>query len=152
MPGHDPISRFLDSVYSVLEAPVVFVREKIVEPNQQKYPWYHRQFRRVPTIDECYTDDYVCHYEANCQYSRDKLVDDEILSILRQRHEDCVLYNIEDRHVCDHLYEIYEQNAASYMAKHGDLGAYPNVRNAFMKQKHRMVWERRHGPVGSDIY
>lgn len=31
----------------------------------------------------------------------------------------------------------------------GDLGAYHNVKTAYMKQKHRMVWERRHGPVGS---
>lgn len=33
--------------------------------------------------------------------------------------------------------------------KYGDLGAYHNVRTAYMKQKHRMIWERRHGPVGS---
>lgn len=31
----------------------------------------------------------------------------------------------------------------------GDLGAYHNVKTAYMKQKHRMIWERRHGPVGS---
>lgn len=24
----------------------------------------------------------------------------------------------------------------------------PNSRNALMKQKHRMVWERRHGKIG----
>lgn len=33
----------------------------------------------------------------------------------------------------------------------GDLGAYGDVRAAYMKQKHRMVWERRHGPVGSGM-
>lgn len=31
----------------------------------------------------------------------------------------------------------------------GDLGAYHNVKSAYMKQKHRLIWERRHGPVGS---
>lgn len=46
--------------------------EKIVVPNQQSYPWYHQKFRRVPTIDECYTDDVVCYFEANCQYKRDR--------------------------------------------------------------------------------
>lgn len=30
----------------------------------------------------------------------------------------------------------------------GDLGYYHNVQSAYMKQKHRMIWERRHGPVG----
>lgn len=27
----------------------------------------------------------------------------------------------------------------------------PDVVHAFMKQKHRMIWERRHGPVGSGM-
>lgn len=33
----------------------------------------------------------------------------------------------------------------------GDIGPRPDVKDAFMKQKHRMVWERRHGPVGSGM-
>lgn len=33
----------------------------------------------------------------------------------------------------------------------GDLGAYGDVKTAFMKQKHRLIWERRHGPVGSGM-
>lgn len=31
------------------------------------------------------------------------------------------------------------------------MGIYTNVKNAYMKQKHRMIWERRHGPVGSGM-
>lgn len=31
----------------------------------------------------------------------------------------------------------------------GDLGYYGNVLTAYMKQKHRMIWERRHGKIGS---
>jgi len=31
------------------------------------------------------------------------------------------------------------------------MGIALNVRNAYMKQKHRMIWERRHGPVGSGM-
>ena len=30
----------------------------------------------------------------------------------------------------------------------GDMGAKANVLVAYMKQKHRLIWERRHGPVG----
>lgn len=33
----------------------------------------------------------------------------------------------------------------------GDLGAYGKSRACYFKQKHRMVWERRHGPVGSGM-
>lgn len=52
---------------------ICFAAEKIVEPNQKKYPWYHKQYRRVPTIDQCYTDDPVCDFEANAQFKRDRL-------------------------------------------------------------------------------
>lgn len=31
------------------------------------------------------------------------------------------------------------------------MGIGLNVKNAYMKQKHRMIWERRHGPVGSGM-
>ncbi|XP_063990726.1 NADH dehydrogenase [ubiquinone] 1 beta subcomplex subunit 10 [Diachasmimorpha longicaudata] len=146
------LEKFMWSVYETLEAPVVWFREKIMLPNRQHYPWYHRKFRRVPTMDECYTDDLVCHYEANCQYDRDKLVDDEILNILRSRYEDCCMYNPEDREVaCDHLYKIYEDAAAEWTAQHADLGPHPNVRDVLMKQKHRLIWERRHGEVGTGM-
>lgn len=33
----------------------------------------------------------------------------------------------------------------------GDLGAYADAQKAYMKQKHRLIWERRHGPVGSGV-
>lgn len=31
----------------------------------------------------------------------------------------------------------------------GDLGYYGTSLTAFMKQKHRLIWERRHGKIGS---
>lgn len=31
------------------------------------------------------------------------------------------------------------------------MGVGINAKNAYMKQKHRMIWERRHGPVGSGM-
>ena len=33
----------------------------------------------------------------------------------------------------------------------GDLPAKATAKNCLMKQKHRMIWERRHGPVGTGM-
>ncbi|KAF5306628.1 hypothetical protein FQA39_LY08817 [Lamprigera yunnana] len=142
----------MTNLFSLVDIPATLIKEKIVQPNQKEYPWYHQKFRRVPTIDQCYEDDPMCFFEANSQYKRDRLVDSEILSILRQRFEDCVIYETPD-HVekCKPLLDQYMENTGNWFSKYGDLGAYHNVRIAFMKQKHRMVWERRHGPVGSGM-
>lgn len=92
--------------------------ESVVKPNQQHYPWYHEQFRRVPTIDQCYTDDPVCIFEADQQFRRDKMVENEILSILRQRMEDCILYEAPD-HVekCAPLKEYYKKAEENWFTK-----------------------------------
>ncbi|CAH1109720.1 unnamed protein product [Psylliodes chrysocephalus] len=146
------VEKFFSSVNNVLEAPVIWVREKVIEPNQKQSAWYHQKFRRVPTIDQCYTDDIVCITEANLQFKRDKLVDSEILSILRERFEDCTLYEAPDHlEKCTPLMKQYEEAATNWFIKYGDLGAYGAAKAAYMKQKHRMIWERRHGPVGSGI-
>ncbi|CAH0564955.1 unnamed protein product [Brassicogethes aeneus] len=143
------VESFFTSVGNILESPVIWVREKIVEPNQKQYPWYHQKFRRVPTIDQCYEDDIVCQFEADAQYRRDKQVDSEVLTILRERFEDCALYEAPDHlEKCTPLLKQYEDATTNWFIKYGDLGAYHNAKTAFMKQKHRMVWERRHGPVG----
>lgn len=74
--------------------------------------------RRVPTIDQCYTDDVICMHEANWQWKRDKLVDNQILSLLRQRFEDCVAYEMPD-HVekCTPLFEYYRKNEDNWFSK-----------------------------------
>ncbi|XP_043282150.1 NADH dehydrogenase [ubiquinone] 1 beta subcomplex subunit 10 [Venturia canescens] len=150
-PSKNFVEAFLSAMYNFIDKPVTLFREKIVEPNQQHYPWYHQKFRRVPTVDECYSDDLVCIYEADQQYARDRLRDDEIISILRNRAEMCLMYNNPDRDMCLDLKEAYEVAAANWFSKHGDQGPKPNSRAVYMKQKHRMIWERRHGPIGSGM-
>ncbi|ODM91636.1 NADH dehydrogenase [ubiquinone] 1 beta subcomplex subunit 10 [Orchesella cincta] len=128
-----------------------WIRKTVVEPNQKKYPWYHRQFRRVPTIDQCYTDDWACRYEADQQYKRDRAVDSEIISILRYRMDDCVREEYPDHQRCFALKDAYEEAATNWFIKYGDLGGIHSVIDSYMKQKHRMLWERRHGPVGTGM-
>jgi len=140
-----------DRLYSWFDRPTTWFRKTIVEPNQQKYPWYHRQLRRVTTIDQCYTDDKACFYEADQQYQRDRAVDSEIIGILRYRMDDCVREEYPDYEKCFPLKEAYEQAAADWFTKYGDLGGQHTVITAYMKQKHRMLWERRHGKVGTGM-
>ncbi|KAK7085079.1 NADH-ubiquinone oxidoreductase subunit 10 [Halocaridina rubra] len=144
--------KFCNALLNTLDKPATWVRENVVEKNRSDYNWYHRQYRRVPTIDECYTDDIVCFIEANEQFRRDKLVDNEVLNILRQRQEDCIMYE-RPNHVekCAEIFEAYDKAAENWFIKYGDLGFYGTVKDAYMKQKHRMLWERRHGPVGSGM-
>jgi len=147
-----PMAAFAESVSNVIYGPVTWFRESIVEPNQEKYPWYHQQFRRVPTIDQCYTDDAACRFEADQQFRRDRMVENDILAILRQRFEDCVLYEAPDHmEKCAPLNDQYQKAAANWFTKYGDLGGYANAKSCYMKQKHRLLWERRHGPVGSGM-
>jgi len=40
--------------------------------SRNKLQYYHRHYRRVPTIDECEIDDQLCMFEANDQYRRDR--------------------------------------------------------------------------------
>lgn len=92
--------------------------ESIVVPHQKKYSWYHQKYRRVPTIDQCYTDDVVCRFEADQQFRRDRMVDNEILAILRQRQEDCMLYERPDAATkCKDIMEQYQRAAENWFIK-----------------------------------
>lgn len=40
-------------------------------------------------------------------------------------------------------------NTINFRFTDGDLGFYGTAVASFMKQKHRLIWERRHGKIGS---
>ncbi|KAL5018571.1 hypothetical protein ScPMuIL_004293 [Solemya velum] len=86
-----------------------------------------------------------CRYEAAEQYKRDKLVDNQIVKILRQRKLECYAYEGADaERKCHKVVEDYEGAATNWFIKYGDLGANTDVVDALMKQKHRLIWERQH--------
>jgi hypothetical protein len=41
--------------------------------------------------------------------------------------------------------------AKNWYIKYGDMASYHRVESSFMKQKHRMIWERRYGEVGTGM-
>merc|ERR1711868_125482 len=146
--------RFCYSAVKIIDAPVTLFKERVLDPIREKNKtyYYHRRFRRVPTIDECNVDDIPCWFEANEQFKRDKLVEGKIIQILRQRVTECELhYGQTEKHKCSKLMEDYELASANWQGKYGDLTCVDDVRQAFMKQKHRMLWERRYGPVGTGM-
>jgi hypothetical protein len=64
-----------------------------------EYHYYHRKIRRVPTVDECKTDDLICVTEANSQYNRDLKIENTILEILRAREAECIFHWMPDQEV-----------------------------------------------------
>jgi len=114
-----------------------------------EYPYYHRRYKRVPTVDECNADDWLCIYESNEQYKRDRMVDKFILDVMRTRKYECIAHWMPDGDFkCQKEIKDEMEAERNWQIKHGDLGISFCSLHAFYKQKHRMVYERRHGPVG----
>ena len=40
---------------------------------------------------------------------------------------------------------MWDKAQSNYYIKYGDMPWYANARDVLMKQKHRLVWERRYG-------
>lgn len=45
------------------------------------------------------------------------------------------------------LVEDVEESELNFFIKYGEIGQEGDVRDAYMKQKHRMIWERRHPEI-----
>lgn len=131
------------------DIPVTWFREKIIEPlhDRNKIKFYHRRFSRVPSIEECDVKDQGCMYQANWQYRLDKMVDTNILIKLKLRMDRCIEYNYEDRSRCVEAIDEYEENDLNYYIKYGEMSVGDSAIQVYMKQKHRMIWERRHPKI-----
>lgn len=46
-----------------------------------------------------------------------RMVDEEIISILRQRYEDCCWYNHQDREMCADIYKTYQDATTAFFTK-----------------------------------
>lgn len=151
--SRNKFARFCFFIYRLFDAPVTAFREKFVVPIQSrnKLQYYHRHYRRVPTIDECEIDDQLCMFEADEQFRRDRRVEDAILKILRQRRLDCYFWHQfepDQAKYCKKETDEYFTAETNWFTKYGDMGHRADALSCYMKQKHRMIWERRHGPVG----
>nr|XP_020669697.1 NADH dehydrogenase [ubiquinone] 1 beta subcomplex subunit 10 [Pogona vitticeps] len=130
----------------ILRVPECFLSTEWIErqrANNRIY-YYHRKFRRVPELTECLEDDVVCHYEAEMQWKRDFLVDQQILKIIKDRVGHCkALHGENADQKCAKEVQHYKDVIKIYWNKYGDLGAYGTARKCLMKQKEQMIAERK---------
>jgi len=144
-----PSLRLVYYFHRSFDVPATWFRERIIEPLRDKYrlPYYHRRITRPPSIEECGVEDMVCYYEANEQFRLDKMVDGNILILLKNRVNRCMEYHEPRWEPCVNVMEDVEEAELNFFIKYGELGGRSDIRDCYMKQKHRMIWERRHPEV-----
>ncbi|XP_026539410.1 NADH dehydrogenase [ubiquinone] 1 beta subcomplex subunit 10 [Notechis scutatus] len=145
VPTSGPTLFFDKLFYYTVDRPVTLYREWIehLRANHKVY-YYHREFRRVPDITECMEDDYLCIYEAEMQWKRDLQVDQEIVKIIRERVGACkVREGVNAAENCANDIQLFKDVAKAYRDRYDDLGAFGSARRCLMKQKHRMIAERK---------
>ncbi|XP_060116605.1 NADH dehydrogenase [ubiquinone] 1 beta subcomplex subunit 10 [Heteronotia binoei] len=128
-----------------VDAPVTAWRNFMERQHaKRKFYYYHREFRRVPDLTECLEDDYVCFFEAEMQWDRDKKVDEEIVKIVQERLGACTMQE-GSSHIqkCAREMQQLKDVTKAYQTKYGDIGYHGNARTCLMKQKHRMIAERK---------
>lgn len=145
------LGRFHYYIARSFDKPVTWFRKTVSEPLQDKYkrPYYQRHLSRVPEIDTCPVNDQACIWEANEQFRLDRGIDHQIVSILKYQFERCAIQHGKTTGIskCTKALEEYEDADLNYFIKYGEMALSADVRDAYMKQKHRLVWERRHPEI-----
>ncbi|XP_075035399.1 NADH dehydrogenase [ubiquinone] 1 beta subcomplex subunit 10 [Mixophyes fleayi] len=148
----DPLQLVLTVFHYAVDRPVTAFHDWMERQRAtRKTYYYHQEFRRVPDLSQCIEDDYLCHYEAGVQWKRDFLVDQEIVRIVRERFTACkTREGASADQNCAKLLEQYAQVCQGYQARYQDLGAFGNARRCLMKQKERMIQERKAAAQAQD--
>ncbi|XP_066432741.1 NADH dehydrogenase [ubiquinone] 1 beta subcomplex subunit 10 [Eleutherodactylus coqui] len=141
----DPVP-LLGYLYSqVVDRPVTALHDLMDHVRGTKrLHYYHREFSRVPDLTACLEEDHVCQYEANQQWKRDYMVDQEIMKILRDNVASCNRRegaNAEEN--CAPVVAQYAEACKAYKSRYAELGYYSGARRCLMKQKARMMDERK---------
>uniref|UniRef100_A0A8D2M8M0 NADH dehydrogenase [ubiquinone] 1 beta subcomplex subunit 10 n=1 Tax=Zonotrichia albicollis TaxID=44394 RepID=A0A8D2M8M0_ZONAL len=141
----NPVDYFQSAFNYVLDSPVGLIRGWIERwQNRNKFYYYHQKFRRVPDLSQCLEGDYLCYYEAEAQWRRDRMVDQEIVEIVRERMAACKQREGPNQFQnCAKEMELLAQVTKAYQDRYGELGFHGNARTCLMKQKHRMMEERK---------
>lgn len=78
------------------------------------------------------------------------------LCFVPRRVEECHIYhhpnNLTEDSPCYEMEQVMRKAERNLFIKYGDLHYKSKAVDALMKQKHRMLWERRNGPVGGGDY
>ncbi|XP_072273604.1 NADH dehydrogenase [ubiquinone] 1 beta subcomplex subunit 10 [Pyxicephalus adspersus] len=155
-PRQTPVHQYLSSLPDplivingvfnfVIDKPVTIFHDWMIRQREKnKIYYYHRIFQRVPDLSQCLEDDILCRFEAEMQWRRDVQVDREIVKIMRERYMACITREgANAQQNCLGIKEEYAQACRGYKSRYDDLGANGNARRCLMKQKARMIEERK---------
>ncbi|KAM4026491.1 NADH dehydrogenase [ubiquinone] 1 beta subcomplex subunit 10 [Anomaloglossus baeobatrachus] len=142
----DPVPLLAGLFTFVVDKPVTAFHDWMESQRaKRKIHYYHREFRRIPDLTHCLEEDYICHFEADQQWQRDYLVDQEIVKIIRgPRVQACRTREGESADQnCAPLLNQYAEVCKAYKSRYEDLGYYSSARKCLMKQRQRMMEERK---------